>query len=247
MERGDIAQSFTLLGDDERGGDRRARQTFRIGSAAAALLGVLAIAGVVSHATQNKIQAPAAALAATEAATPQAVHTPSRFVPQTVAATAAPAAESAATVSLTSSKKAAPVFDAAGRFIMRAFDKFKPIASFLPGVGGVWGVPMWAFYVNRGQAIATFGVENKDSGILLFSTADKAYQSTPFLGFRTLLKGKTASGKGFESQPFFPESDAKSADPARRDMYIGNNELEIEESDPVRSWLANPPANALTN
>ena len=251
MERGfgtEGDSSFTLLGDE--GGstsDRRARQTFRIGSAAAALLGVLAIAGLVS--AQNKNQAPAAvvqlAAAASQVATvaaakdqPSAV-TFGRAVPQATAPADAPVAESMTDAVSLSSKVAAPVFDAAGRFIMRAYDKFKPMASFLPGVGGVWGVPMWAFYVNRGQAIATFGVENKDSGILLFSTADKAYQSTPFLGFRTLLKGKTASGKGFESQPFFPESDAKAAKPARRDMYIGNNELEIEESDPVTGIRTN--------
>ena len=74
-----------------------------------------------------------------------------------------------------------PAFDSAGRFIMRGFDKFKPMASFLPGVGGLWGVPMWTFYVNRGQGVATFGVKNKENGVLLFQTADKAYQVTPFL------------------------------------------------------------------
>ena len=47
-----------------------------------------------------------------------------------------------------------------------------------------------------------------------------------------MLKGKSESGKTFQSQPFFPESDAAAATPARRDMYIGNNEMEIEESDP---------------
>ena len=35
-------------------------------------------------------------------------------------------------------------FDESGRFIMRAFDRFKPMSSFLPGVGGLWGVPTWA-------------------------------------------------------------------------------------------------------
>mmetsp|Transcript_56284 Transcript_56284/g.93077 ORF Transcript_56284/g.93077 Transcript_56284/m.93077 type:complete len:1196 (-) Transcript_56284:326-3913(-) len=123
-------------------------------------------------------------------------------------------------------------FDESGRFIMRSFDRLKPMASFLPGVGGLWGVPMWTFYVNRGQGLATFGVENKEKGILLFQTADKAYQITPYVGFRTLLKGKRASGSHFESQPFFPESDADASQTARRDMFIGTNEMEIEESDP---------------
>jgi hypothetical protein len=37
------------------------------------------------------------------------------------------------------------------RFILRNFDKTRPMANFLHGLGDVWGIPMWAFYVNRGQ------------------------------------------------------------------------------------------------
>ncbi|CAE7633067.1 unnamed protein product [Symbiodinium sp. CCMP2456] len=33
-------------------------------------------------------------------------------------------------------------FDALGRFVLRGFDKTKPMSSFLPGVGGFWGLPM---------------------------------------------------------------------------------------------------------
>jgi hypothetical protein len=130
-------------------------------------------------------------------------------------------------------------FDDAGRFIMRSFDRFKPMASFLPGVGGQWGVPMWSFYVNRGQGIATFGVENKDGGFLLFQSAEKAYTYTPYVGFRTLVKGKREDGTAFESQPFFPQSDSDPDTTARRDMYIGNNEMEIEESDPATGIRTN--------
>ena len=110
---------------------------------------------------------------------------------------------------------------------MRAFDTLKPMASFLPGVGGLWGVPMWTFYVNRGQGVATFGSQNKNGGILLFQTAEKAYQITPSVGFRTLLKGKRESGATFEALPFFPRSDADASHPPRRDMFIGNNEMEV--------------------
>jgi hypothetical protein len=131
------------------------------------------------------------------------------------------------------------LFDESGRFIMRAFDRVKPMANFLPGVGGLWGVPMWTFYVNRGQGLATFGVENKEGGVLLFQTAEKAYQATPFVGFRTLLKGKRETGSTFESQPFFPESDAEANHTARRDMFIGSNEMEIEEEDPQTNIRTN--------
>jgi hypothetical protein len=126
-------------------------------------------------------------------------------------------------------------FDSAGRYIMRAFDIAKPMSSFLPGVGGLWGMPMWSFYVNRGQGLATFGVKDKEGGFLLFQTAEKAYQNTPFLGFRTLLKGSKASGETFEAQPFLPETDDNSKHAVKspeRNMYIGNNEMEVEEMDP---------------
>ena len=130
------------------------------------------------------------------------------------------------------------IFDAAGRYIMKAYDRAKPMASFLPGVGGLWGVPMWAFYVNRGQGMATFGIENKEGGLLLFQTAEKSYQATANVGFRTLLKGTRKDGS-FEAQPFFPESDADAAHTAARTMYIGNNEMEVEEVDPDTDMTTN--------
>jgi hypothetical protein len=37
----------------------------------------------------------------------------------------------------------------------------RPFASFLPGIAGPTGIPMWVFYINRGRAIASFGVENR--------------------------------------------------------------------------------------
>lgn len=85
-------------------------------------------------------------------------------------------------------------FDDQGRYIMRNFDLARPMSNFLPGLGGVWGVPMWAFYVNRGQGITSFGKLSKDGAISKFVTAEKAYQQTPFTGFRTFLKGKRVSG-----------------------------------------------------
>lgn len=117
---------------------------------------------------------------------------------------------------------------------MRNFDLQRPMSSFLPGVGGLWGLPMWLFYVNRGQGVATFGVENKDGGIMMFQTAEKAYQVTPTIGFRTMIKGTRTDGETFEAQPFMPV-----ADPPRRDMLIGSNEMEIEESDPESGLRTN--------
>ena len=44
--------------------------------------------------------------------------------------------------------------DTNGAYVMKDFDKRKPMANFLNGIGGVWGIPMWAFYVNRGQVFS---------------------------------------------------------------------------------------------
>jgi hypothetical protein len=117
------------------------------------------------------------------------------------------------------------LFDKEGRYILHDYDTRKPMSNFLAGLGGFWGVPMWAFYVNRGQGLTCFGIQNKDQPIAKFSTAEKAYQETPFTGFRTFVKGEK-DGKSFEHMPFFPTTNSKTT---TRDMKIGMNEMEIEE------------------
>ena len=79
-------------------------------------------------------------------------------------------------------------FDNNHCFIIEQYNDAAPFASFLPGIAGVTGIPAWVFYVNRGQAISSFGVRNKDGAILEFFPADKAYQLTASRGFRTFLK-----------------------------------------------------------
>src|SRR5882672_1798627 len=79
-----------------------------------------------------------------------------------------------------------------GSFIIEDFQQEKVFANFFPGVAGLYGIPMWAFYVNRGQAISSFGIESKDKSILEFQPANKAYRLTSIQGFRTFLK--VASG-----------------------------------------------------
>ena len=39
-------------------------------------------------------------------------------------------------------------FDDMGRIILTDYDTGKPFSSFLPGIGGEYGIPMWAFYVS---------------------------------------------------------------------------------------------------
>ncbi|CAN0561009.1 unnamed protein product, partial [Ectocarpus sp. 12 AP-2014] len=42
-------------------------------------------------------------------------------------------------------------FDDKGRFIFREYDMQKPFSSFLPGIGGEWGTPL---YVRTSQRIS---------------------------------------------------------------------------------------------
>ncbi|MDO3411722.1 cellobiose phosphorylase [Saccharibacillus sp. CPCC 101409] len=108
-------------------------------------------------------------------------------------------------------------------FVIDRFDQAKTFSSFLPGLAGIKGIPLWTFYVNRGQAIASFGVRDKNSPILEFSPANIGYKTTDRGGFRTFLRlnGSRDIYEPFRSGP---------ADPAiRRTMRIGRNELRIEE------------------
>ncbi len=68
------------------------------------------------------------------------------------------------------------------------YQKEKPFSSFLSGVSGKMGIPMWAFYVNRGQLISSFGVRDKNGAIAEFYPANLAYHYTPLSGFRTFIK-----------------------------------------------------------
>ncbi|NMC01256.1 MAG: hypothetical protein GYA30_02665, partial [Chloroflexi bacterium] len=112
--------------------------------------------------------------------------------------------------------------DASGRFVMEDYAARRPFSSFLPGIAGPLGTPLWVFYVNRGQAIASFGVASKDHPIMEFQPANKAYQTTPWTGFRTFVKVQRAA----ESILYEPFSPWQSDDAAR--MLIGMNELELQ-------------------
>ncbi len=75
-----------------------------------------------------------------------------------------------------------------GKFIISDYGTKPPFTDFLPAVAGLEGCPLWAFYINRGQGIAGFGVSGKELPIMEFSPAEIAYATAPFEGFRTFLK-----------------------------------------------------------
>ena len=115
-----------------------------------------------------------------------------------------------------------------GSFLIRDYNHAAPFSSFLPGIAGLWGKPLWAFYVNRGQAICSAGVRDKDGAILEFKSANAAYRDVFTQGFRTLLKIK--EGAGFRHhEPF--RTHAVGNERFMQTMRISPHELSVDEQD----------------
>ena len=112
-------------------------------------------------------------------------------------------------------------FDNENRFAVPGYDRRAPFCSFLPGIAGEKGIPLWCFYVNRGQGICSFGVEDKDHAIMEFYPAHQAYRNTPLTGYRTFVRGDCGCFELFSSPS------------AERTMYTGMNDLVLRETDPV--------------
>ncbi len=103
-------------------------------------------------------------------------------------------------------------------FIIEDYDRLPPFSSFLPGLTGEDGIPMWAFYTNRGQGLASLGINSKAEAIMEFNPACAEYENVALKGFRTFVK---KDGEVYE--PFRYRGDAK------RTMTVRKNSLTIEE------------------
>lgn len=109
-------------------------------------------------------------------------------------------------------------------FMMKDFQRLSPFSSFLPGIAGENGIPLWAFYVNRGQAMASFGIRDKDAAITEFFPADKAYQTVPLQGFRTFIKLRMK-----EKQVVFePFSFIRDNETVQEQLKINENLLQLK-------------------
>lgn len=98
------------------------------------------------------------------------------------------------------------------------YQRKKLFSSFLPGISGVFGIPMWVFYMNRGQAISSFGIHNKDNSIMEFDSAHIAQKNINTEGFRTFIVNENKE----LYEPFKVD--------ANTDMTIKLNGLEISDS-----------------
>ncbi len=74
------------------------------------------------------------------------------------------------------------------QFVIEDYDKKKTFSSFLPGIAGVKGIPIWVFYANRGQGVTSFGIRDKDEPILEFFPANTSYQYVDKYGFRSFVR-----------------------------------------------------------
>jgi len=128
----------------------------------------------------------------------------------------------------TAEKKVSYHLSEQGEFIIENYNFAKPMANFFPGIAGKYGIPMWVFYVNRGQAINSFGTDGKDAAILEFQPANKAWQQTSLLGFRTFIRCDGQKKDRFY-EPFHDGFAALSFDITNR-MAMTSYDLALEET-----------------
>jgi hypothetical protein len=125
-------------------------------------------------------------------------------------------------------KKPKYYLDKNGAFVIENYQQAKPFSSFFPGISGEWGLPLWVFYVNRGQAIASFGINDKDHPVVEFQPANKAYYLTPILGFRTFIKLRQGK-KDFLYDAFSTNAHAQCYN-IENSMEIRSGEISLKET-----------------
>ncbi len=114
-----------------------------------------------------------------------------------------------------------------GEFVIENYNLATPFSSFFPGIAGKTGIPMWVFYVNRGQSICSMGIQDKDHPIMEFLPANWAYQLAPSQGFRTFLKLQDAGNVDFY-EPFQDHLRDREMTAVQR-MRISASHLVLEE------------------
>ncbi|MBU1867023.1 MAG: hypothetical protein KKD13_00940, partial [Candidatus Margulisbacteria bacterium] len=106
-------------------------------------------------------------------------------------------------------------------FVIGNYNQAPTFSSFFPGIAGIFGCPMWVFYANRGQCIASAGVQDKNGAIIEFHAANKAYRNAHLQGFRTFLK---VDGQFYE--PFAETS------PCQNELRINPYDIKLIEENP---------------
>lgn len=119
-------------------------------------------------------------------------------------------------------------FQKTGDFVIEDYNRTKAWSSFFPGIAGLYGIPLWVFYVNRGQCIASAGIRTKDEAMMEYLPANKAYQLTPTQGFRTFIKVRRGKKQIFY-EPFSLAHAAGAPKGVSNSLTIRPYELELTE------------------
>lgn len=111
--------------------------------------------------------------------------------------------------------------DERNRFVIENYNWAQPFSNFFPGIGGKWGIPLWAYYVNRAQGVSSIGVRNKDNAIMEFFSFNKACHRVGSQGFRTFIR--------VDDSPLYEPFRQTKAPGIRQVMSISAEELSIRE------------------
>ena len=114
-----------------------------------------------------------------------------------------------------------------GEFVITHYNRSKLFSSFFPGIAGKLGIPMWVFYVNRGQAVCSMGIQDKQHPIMEFLPANWAYNLVTRQGFRTFLKLSDHPSINFY-EPFQNQLQHNQLELTQR-MIISPSQLTLEE------------------
>lgn len=114
-----------------------------------------------------------------------------------------------------------------GQFIIADYNSKHTFSSFLPGIAGIDGMPMWVFYVNRGQGVCSMGTQDKNHAIMEYLPANRAYELVGRQGFRTFIKFDEKNNSRFY-EPFQDYYGDRHLEKSQR-MIITPAELSIEE------------------
>lgn len=113
-----------------------------------------------------------------------------------------------------------------GLFLVEDYNWKPSFSNFLPGIAGKTGIPLWAYYVSRGQCLCSAGVRDKDNQILEFLSFNRALQVVGQQGFRTFIR----TGGGKIHEPFQKSRDRN----IRQTLAVASSELTLTERAPRR-------------
>ena len=107
------------------------------------------------------------------------------------------------------------------KFVIENYMWETSFSNFFPGIAGKLGIPIWIYYVSRGQCICSMGIKDKDNSIMEFLSFNKALEVVAQRGFRTFIK--LENGKIYE--PFVKTKNKNIV----QKMIVSSSELQLME------------------